>query len=175
MRYLSAIVFLQRVVSWFLYNKYSTEYPYFNWLKIASLLKRLPGKVSNHGYINFKIRDYVKIIWKDKKEIVKIIEENNKNKLDNKQFNNSSSNIITTINKKEGNIDSENPWTSINIFPLETYGLKQSHLKQLEKMNCTTPEIVQESIHHMAYGLENTKDTQKYDYPISCFFNNSGC
>jgi len=36
MRYLSAIVFLQRVVSWFLYNKYSTEYPYFNWLKIAS-------------------------------------------------------------------------------------------------------------------------------------------
>jgi hypothetical protein len=78
-----------------------------------------------------------------------------------------SNNIITTINnKEEENIDSENPWMSINIFPLEQYGLKQSHLKQLQKMNCTNPEIVQESIHHMAYGLENTKDTKKYDYPI---------
>ena len=43
MRYLSAIVFLQRVVSWFLYNKYSTEYPYFNWLKIASLYTPVYG------------------------------------------------------------------------------------------------------------------------------------
>ena len=135
-----------------------------------TLLKRLPGKVSNHGYINLKIKDYVKNIWKEKIEITELIINKTKSNLDNKQINNSlynsNSNIITTINKKEEKNDSKNPWMSINIFPLEQYGLKQSHLKQLQKMNCTTPEIVQESIHHMAYGLENTKDTKKYDYPI---------
>jgi hypothetical protein len=136
-------------------------------LKAKTIITNIKGKRGKGGYtcisISIKSKNIALQIRKNQHSIDDSIDDNKKN---TRPIYNSN-NIITTINKKEEeNIDSENPWMSINIFPLEQYGLKQSHLKQLQKMNCTTPEIVQESIHHMSYGLENTKDTKKYDYPI---------
>jgi hypothetical protein len=136
-------------------------------LKAKTIITNIKGKRGKGGYTHFSISTKTKNIAlqirKKENVIDDNIDDNNKNIIP--IYNNS--NNITTINKKEEeNINLDHFWISINIFPLEQYGLKQSHLKQLQKMNCTTPEIVQESIHHMAYGLENTKDTQKYDYPI---------
>jgi hypothetical protein len=85
-------------------------------------------------------------------------------------FNKKNENEINYINNQHiTNNEGENSWDSINISPIEEYGFRHSHVKQLQKLNCTTPEILQESIYHLAFGLKNVKDTQKYENPINIF------
>ena len=92
--------------------------------------------------------------------------------------NNSSSSTINTIGedkeetKKDFPIENEishtsknifntpSVWLKINIEPLKAIGFSDTQLQQLQNRN--TPEIIQESIYHFAYGLEHNEKTKKY-------------
>lgn len=71
---------------------------------------------------------------------------------------NSSSYNNTTTKKRQFSVDNlDENWRAINTEPLQDIGLSVTHLKQLANKNVNTPEIVQESINHFAYGLKYNK------------------
>ena len=67
--------------------------------------------------------------------------------------NNILNNII--INLKE-------EWKKIKVDLLSHIGFSEIHLLQLQDKNLNTPEIVQSSINHFAYGLKYNEKTKKY-------------
>jgi hypothetical protein len=73
----------------------------------------------------------------------------------------SSNNIINTTT------DLNEKWQKINLEPLRQLGFSEMHLKQLADKNLNTPEIVQESIFHFAYGLENNPKFKEYKEPLN--------
>ena len=59
-------------------------------------------------------------------------------------------------------------WSEIDIKPLLSIGFSKIQLRQLQDRN--TPEIIQKSIYHFAYGLEHNEKTKKYkDNALSVF------
>jgi hypothetical protein len=56
-------------------------------------------------------------------------------------------------------------WNEINTDLLSEIGLNQKHVFQLR--NYSTPQIVQESIRHFAFGLQNNAKTQSYKDPVA--------
>ena len=120
------------------------------------LITRQRGKTARNGYINLTMNKNIK------KAAIKILD----NELGNKTFYISNSNNITitnTSNKGGGNNDglsTNNAWLKISIDPLKIIGFSDTQLQQLQNLN--TPEIVQESIYHFAYGLEHNEKTKKY-------------
>ena len=75
----------------------------------------------------------------------------------------SSSNNITTTT------DLDEFWKEIDYLPLSEIGLNHSHIKQLSRVNSLTPELVQESIYHFAYGLEHNPKAKEYTRPLNVF------
>jgi hypothetical protein len=57
------------------------------------------------------------------------------------------------------------PWEEIDFSPLDSIGFNRKHLLQIK--NKTTPELVQESINHFAYGLTYNKKTKEYQNPVA--------
>ncbi|MCE3237376.1 MAG: hypothetical protein K0R24_357 [Gammaproteobacteria bacterium] len=78
------------------------------------------------------------------------------NPLANSLYSNSS-----LINKKTTNSLPED-WKKINYEPLVEFGFSETQLQQLYETHATMPEIIQESIHHFAYGLEYNEKTKAY-------------
>jgi len=77
---------------------------------------------------------------------------------------NSNNTIITTTEKKDdkeevGSFPSE--WLNIDITPLRHIGFSETHIKLLYETKKTTPEIVQESINHFAWGIINNAGNYK--------------
>lgn len=58
-------------------------------------------------------------------------------------------------------------WKKINFEVLQGLGFSETQLKQLFETNLTTPEIIQESINHFAYGLEHNEKTKSYKEPLN--------
>ncbi len=80
----------------------------------------------------------------------------------------SSSNIISTNTNKEINRNNlPDEWLGINIELLKEIGFSMTQLRQLHSQNINTPEIIQESINHFAYGLENNPKVKKYPEPLN--------
>lgn len=86
----------------------------------------------------------------------------------------SSSNIYnkTTTSQMGGSqlIRLEEEWNNVDMEPLSTIGFNESHLSQIASQKKLTPQMVQDSIHHFAFDLENNKkrETIKID-PINYF------
>ena len=74
---------------------------------------------------------------------------------------NSSSNIITTT------IETIDPlsWEDVDVEPVAEIGFSVKHLLQLKQKN--SPQVVQESINHFAFGLEFNNNTMKYKDPVN--------
>lgn len=122
------------------------------------LVTRLPGKVSKGGYINFAITKEVKKIAieikKEKRFVIQRMDNDKDNILDNTDFSyNSSSNIY----KNNTTTDLPDEWKKINFESLTPIGFSQTQLMQLQSKNLNTPDIIQESINHFAFDLENKK------------------
>lgn len=136
------------------------------------VIKRLPGKTARGGYLNLAITEDVKEVFTD----FSLDPRKASNSVDFVQFirkqlgNNeplySSSNITTTKTDNNKNILPDD-WEQINYTSLEHIGFTQLQLKQL--VNLTTPETVQESIYHFAYGLEHNPKFKKYTEPLNVF------
>lgn len=58
-------------------------------------------------------------------------------------------------------------WKKINFELLNSIGFSETQIKQLYEANITTPEIVQQSINHFAYGLEHSEKTKGYREPLN--------
>ena len=148
------------------------------------LLIRKQGRTSKGGYINLGITNAVKILalqsrqekerthfvtqslLANKKRYKDINIENNLgnnigNTLDNSSISNSSNinnKIITTLSEE---------WQKINFEPLAEIGFSETQLRQLYEKNLD-PEMIQQSILHFAWGLENnTKIREKYPDPLN--------
>lgn len=80
----------------------------------------------------------------------------------------SNSNInITTTTKKE---KLPKNWEEIDTEPLIDIGFSKTQIKQLYDKNCTTPEIVQDSIYRLSYTLKyNSKKVEKYSDVLNVF------
>jgi len=58
-------------------------------------------------------------------------------------------------------------WLKINFNPLHEIGFSETQLCQLAEENLNTPEIVQESINHFAFGLANNEKYKEYTNPLN--------
>lgn len=88
-----------------------------------------------------------------------------RNKYRNNDFVYSSSNNINTTTRVEQLLPEE--WKAINIEPLQEHGFSLTQLKQLYVINITSPEIIQESINHFAFGLKNNPKFSNYKDPLN--------
>jgi hypothetical protein len=81
-------------------------------------------------------------------------------------------NSKTTTKENSESIEPDNnlpiEWKKINYELLRHIGFSETQLLQLysQKLN---PEIVQESIHHFSFGLENVEKTKSYNEPLNVF------
>jgi len=76
----------------------------------------------------------------------------------------SSSSIINITTTTNGNGFPEE-WKNVNLDLLQYIGFSENHLRQL--FNFNTPELVEESIKHFAFGLLNNPKTKQYPNPIN--------
>jgi hypothetical protein len=73
----------------------------------------------------------------------------------------SSSSIKTTTTALPEN------WENIDHSPLNHIGFHKTQIYQLYERELNTPEIIQESIHHFAFALENNPKAKAYDDPLN--------
>lgn len=151
------------------------------------LLLRKPGRATRGGYINLALTNDLKInalkIRQDK-ERTKLITQDiiNKQKhklLDNRNYNESDNNAgnnpnhfssISSNNKNITTTELDEDWQKIDFEPLQKIGFSIVQIKQLARLgNKIDPKVVQESIYHFAYGLENNSQLAKYKDPLNVF------
>lgn len=149
---------------------------------IKTILKRLidkqliirhQGKNAKGGYINLGVTSTVL-------ELIKNLKNNSRTHLfagdiimayryqkDISQDTNSSISInnITTTNTNKRNEQIPQEWEQVNFDPLSHIGFTKTQILQLIGKN--EPTIVQESIHHFAYGFEHNQKVKKYEEPLN--------
>ncbi len=150
------------------------------------LITRNCGKPGLNGTINFKINKSIKqeamrifeskffsldtnIDWNvidltTNRNRVQIRVQDSSEKAEQLGFN-SDPNSISINNNTTTDLTETGSWKKINIVPLEKIGFSGTQLKQLQSLNA--PDVVQESIHHFAYGLQHNKKTKAYDAPLN--------
>jgi hypothetical protein len=125
-----------------------------------NLLVREPGFMGRNGSSNFKIPNVI-IKYKDEISQIKktLGEHNSVNTVSNIE---KDSQIQTSVSQEMflRNSQDTNWWNKLNLSPIEDYGFKHAQFKQLDGLN--NPEVIQESINHFGWGLENNNKNEKY-------------
>ena len=112
------------------------------------------GGVNGWSRYSINERIYFAILQKFQKGLINPVSETG--------FNCSSNiNIINTITE----INPFSSWEDVDVSLLANIGFNKNHLLQLKTKN--TPQIVQESINHFAFGLQNNQKTKEYKDPVS--------
>lgn len=136
------------------------------------LIVRHPGKNAKGGYINLGITptilDSVNNLKNSKKHslFASDVILSNRYQKDISQEHNSNSiyiNTTTNLTKRSDQIPAE--WENINFDPLAHIGFSKTQIKQMIGKN--DPTVVQESINHFAFGLENNVKVKKYEDPLN--------
>jgi hypothetical protein len=143
-------------------------------LKKKGLLFRSDGKTGKNGQMNLLISEHIK------NQAIKFMRlqtadhelfnwssirvQNafgNRVQLEshNSLYNSSSNKYKTTITELP------EEWKKINVIPLESIGFSEQHLLDIFRTNSCDPDMVQESIYHFAFGLEQGK-YKTYDDPL---------
>ncbi len=76
--------------------------------------------------------------------------------------------IYSSNNNKNITTALPEDWKKINFSPLESLGFTEQHLLDIFSANIFDAPIVQESIYHFAFGLEEGRHKQ-YDNPLKVF------
>ena len=86
----------------------------------------------------------------------------------NNKYNNINQ-VTTKENTESIEADGDFPieWKKINYGPLRHIGFSETQLLQLYSKKLNIPEVVQESIYHFAFGLENVEKTKGYKDPLN--------
>ena len=150
-----------------------------------NIIKRLKGKSSIAGFVQFEMLKEVKTIGnkllfqkrnidKEFNNFITIIRQHIGQQLDNSIYSSSSYiNINTTTtdvfeNFKSNGLDGE--WLNIDIEPLSNIGFTKTHLTQIVSQNLLPAELVQNSIYAFAFDLqENDKAKNINGDPINYF------
>lgn len=66
---------------------------------------------------------------------------------------------------KNTEIEKTLTWDEVKFSDLDRIGFRKLHLKQLEKFN--TPDIVQESINHFSWALDNNEKIKNHQSPMN--------
>ncbi len=137
-------------------------------LQQKSILLKESGKKGRHGSTYVLVPDFII------KECLNLFdcgplsfEETgyiNRNEYRNNNSLYSSNNINTTTRNTD---DLPENWLSINFEPLTDIGFSLTQLRQLCLKSLNTHEVVQESINHFAFGIENNPKFQKYSEPLN--------
>ncbi|MCW8445716.1 hypothetical protein OQJ05_16905 [Fluoribacter gormanii] len=78
---------------------------------------------------------------------------------------NNSNNILKNTTTKKIEITIPEEWQKIDFESLSHIGFSKTQIKQLIERN--DPDVVQESINHFAYGLDNNPKYKKYEDPLT--------
>jgi len=143
-------------------------------LRNKGLILREKGKTGKNGLINITISDTVKSEaikcmhgYQFEQEIFNQgsigvqINQSNKVQLGFK-------NTIYSSNNKNTTTALPDEWKKINFTPLEAIGFSEQHLLDIYSSNICDPKIIQESIYHFAFGLEQGRH-KEYDNPLKVF------
>jgi len=128
------------------------------------LLVKLPGERGRNGCCKFRIQEnIVKIcfsLFNDAPCDINHIGNEIGNTNRNNQLYSSSNNItITTVLPDN--------WEQIDFSSLTAIGFSKTQLMQLYEKQLNTPEVIQESITHFAYGLANNPKFKTYTAPLN--------
>lgn len=124
---------------------------------------KVSEKRGRNGWIKFSIHH---LVLKEIETFYKAPKNENASYIYN------NTNIINTNKSQPTEIKSEpenlNPSQSTNweidYSPLTQYGFKKSHITKLSKVDGLTSEMVQESIYHYAWALDNSFEEMKQKY-----------
>ncbi|MBV9576009.1 MAG: hypothetical protein JO149_05255 [Gammaproteobacteria bacterium] len=143
-------------------------------LRKKGLILREKGKTGKNGLMNIAISDTVKNEaikylhgYQSSQEVLHQGSIRVQTDLSNRVqlgFNNS---LYSSSNKNTTTVLPEE-WKKINFLPLESIGFSEQHLLDIYTTNLCEPAIVQESIYHFAFGLEEGRHKQ-YDSPLKVF------
>lgn len=115
---------------------------------------------------NFIIKECINLFPCYAKSLDEISNEyRNKIENDNSVYNSSNLYINTTTNGSSSNLPEE--WKNIDFEPLKEIGFSSTQISQLYSKNSNTPEVIQESINHFAFGLENNPKFKNYEDPLN--------
>lgn len=89
------------------------------------------------------------------------------NKTGNNSINISSYSSSSFSNNKNITTSLPDEWKKIDFEPLRNIGFSETQIKQLFESRSTTPEVVQESIKHFAFALENKEKVKDYRDPLN--------
>ena len=80
-------------------------------------------------------------------------------------INKKESKEVVTENDSSQKDESNTDWLNIDFSPLLKFGFKKAQITKFSKNELLTPEMVQESIYHYAWALDNNLDEmlKKYD------------
>ena len=126
------------------------------------LLIRNRGKRGRNGVITLSVPEDVKTEALSYITSHRLFGEFKAQQEFNKGFYNSSSYINTTTEIRN---ELPSAWLNIDYSDLEHIGFATTQIKQLHDQNLNTPEGVQVSINHFAFGLANNPDFKKYSDP----------
>jgi predicted transcriptional regulator len=125
------------------------------------LINKEQGKVGRGGFYCFRLSKSIRNA---------ILEYKKRLNIDNQLISDFSlqGNIITEgngENKQYTKLPKE--WDTIDCESLSDLGFSKLQLKQIYQKGTNTPEIVQQSINHFAFALENNiKEMSKYEKPL---------
>jgi predicted transcriptional regulator len=164
------------IVTQYVNTTYGSTKISINRLINKEFLSRKKGKTAKGGYINLQITEEIRsVVLEQRKKsatyldpislILSVREKMNNPQGIQQQIDNNvslySSNSINKINTTDLSAE----WKNIDIEPLSEIGFSMTQLKQL--VNKSEPQIVQESINHFAYGLQNNAKTKGYPEPLN--------
>lgn len=143
-------------------------------LRKKGLILREKGKTGKNGLINITLSEVVKneaIKYMHTHQSEQVIfnqgsirvqaQQGNKVQLG---FNNA---IYSSSYNKNTTTVLPDEWEKINFSPLESIGFAEQHLLDIYSANICDASVVQESIYHFAFGLEEGR--HNYDSPLKVF------
>ncbi|HHF7375595.1 hypothetical protein [Legionella bozemanae] len=134
------------------------------------LIIRNMGKKARMGYLNLGLTEEVFDTILEQRQKYNNISNSAefitafRYQLDNNVPNNSN-NILKNTTTKKIEVTIPEEWQKIDFEPLIHIGFSKTQIKQLVERN--EPDVVQESINHFAYGLDNNPKYKKYEDPLT--------
>lgn len=151
-----------------------------------NIVRRLKGKSSVAGFVQFEISKEAKLIGNSlqlqkrvsdiefKNFIIHIrqqVGQQSDNRLDNNE--NSSSSYIyktTTTEESQKSNQAATEWQDIDIEPLSQIGFIVTHLNQIASQNKLSPQVVQDSIYAFAFDLQENNKAKSIKGDLINFF-----
>lgn len=129
-------------------------------LIMKELINRNRGKKGRGGFHSFSVTETARNAFLEYRRIMI-----NNNNFDKSKIHNQTK----LLNDANVSISEELPveWKNINIDLLKNIGFSENHLKQLYCKKLNTPDIIEESIKHFAFGLVNNPKVKQYNDPVN--------